>query len=800
MPQSLILRQTGRAFRIHGNHSGYGLRAVRFRVRGAVIRIDLHPGGARLAQLIEKMATPLKIAIVAPTLRILGGQAVQAHRLLKAWASDPDIDAELVPINPTPPLFGRFADVKFVRTLLTQLTYWPTLLTRLRRVDVVHVFSASYLSFLLAPMPAVLIARLLRKPVVLNYRSGEAPDHLRRSRIARWLLGQVDSNIVPSAFLQEVFSRFGIASEIIPNIVDVNLFAFRDRPRFAPRLVSTRNFEPLYNVSCTLQAFEIVQSRYPDATLTLVGSGSQADLLRQEVAARGLRNVRFTGAVPPAEMWRHYADADIYLQTPEIDNMPTSILEAFASGCAVVSTSAGGVPAILTDEVHGYLVPCGDAAAAAERVIRLVEDPESARRMAGSARESCEAYRWTSVRGRWLALYRRLAEAAPPSHNVVAKTPDSECNTTREGPPRLHVALVAPTLRILGGHAVQADRLLTCWADDPEVRASLLPINPVPPAPFTALSRVKFVRTVVTQVLYWPLLFRQLRSADIAHVFSASYWSFLLSPLPAIVVSRLLGKPVIMNYRSGEAPDHLKRSGVARFVLRRADLNVVPSIFLHDVFCQFGISTEIIPDIVDVNRFAFRLRETFQPRILCTRNFEPLYNIPCTLRAFAIIQKAYPEASLTLVGSGTQWDALQRLTHSLTLRNVRFVGAVRPDDMWRHYAEADIYLQTPDIDNMPASVIEAFASGCVVVSTDAGGVPTILTDGVNGYMVPCGDYRAAAERAIRVIEDPETARRLAAAARESCERYRWVAVRSQWLSAYQRLLKPVAAVTRTINA
>ena len=65
-------------------------------------------------------------------------------------------------------------------------------------------------------------------------------------------------------------------------------------------------------------------------------------------------------------MWRYYAAADIYLQTPEIDNMPTSVLEAFASGCAVVSTAAGGVPTILTDGVHGYLVPCGDDAAAAD--------------------------------------------------------------------------------------------------------------------------------------------------------------------------------------------------------------------------------------------------------------------------------------------------------------------------------------------------------------------------------------------------------------------------------------------------
>jgi L-malate glycosyltransferase len=358
------------------------------------------------------MSSRLKVAIVAPTLRILGGQAVQAHRLLQAWNADPEVDAELVPINPLPPLFPRLTNIKFIRTVVTQLTYWPTLVKRLRHVDVVHVFSASYFSFLLAPTPAVVIARLLRKPVVLNYRSGEAPDHLQRSWIARAVLRRVDANAVPSAFLQQVFARFHIGAEIIPNIVDLERFAFRRRDDFGPRLLCTRNFEPLYNVTCTLRAFEIVQARFPDATLTLVGAGSQAELLRQEVAARGLRNVRFIGAVPPADMWRYYAEADIYLQTPDIDNMPTSVLEAFASGCVVVSTDAGGVPTILADGVHGYLVPCGDARAAADRVIRLLEQPEHAGELAANARASCEEYRWSRVRDRWLALYRRIAQSA----------------------------------------------------------------------------------------------------------------------------------------------------------------------------------------------------------------------------------------------------------------------------------------------------------------------------------------------------------------------------------------------------
>ena len=148
----------------------------------------------------DRGSQPVRVAIVAPTMGILGGQAVQADRLLRAWQGDPDVYAWLVPINPIPPgAFRRAVDIKYVRTIATQFCYWPQLFRELRRADVVHVFSASYFSFLLAPLPAVLIAKLLGKPVVMNYRSGQAPDHLRRSAIARGTLRWVERNAVPSA-------------------------------------------------------------------------------------------------------------------------------------------------------------------------------------------------------------------------------------------------------------------------------------------------------------------------------------------------------------------------------------------------------------------------------------------------------------------------------------------------------------------------------------------------------------------------------------------------------------------------
>ncbi|MEZ5286658.1 MAG: glycosyltransferase family 4 protein [Vicinamibacterales bacterium] len=356
------------------------------------------------------MKARLRVAIVAPTLEILGGHSVQAHALLEGWRDDPDVEAWLVPINPAPAgWLARARRVKYARTVVTQAAYWPLLWRELRRADVVHVFSASYASFLLSPLPALLVSAALGRPALLNYHSGEAPDHLRRSAVARRALARAPHRAVPSRFLAEVFGSFGLDAEVIPNLVDRARFRFRRRDPLGARLLSTRNLEPLYDVACTLRAFRLIQARRPDATLTVVGDGSQAAPLAEHAASLGLRGVRFVGRVPPEDMPRYYDEADIYVQSPRIDNMPLSVLEAFASGLPVVSTDVGGVPAILTHETHGLLVPAGDEQQMADAVLGLLARPDEARRLADRGFESTAALTWPRVREQWLAAYRRLA-------------------------------------------------------------------------------------------------------------------------------------------------------------------------------------------------------------------------------------------------------------------------------------------------------------------------------------------------------------------------------------------------------
>ena len=372
----------------------------------------------------------LRVLLVAPSLGILGGQAVQAARLLARFQSEPSLEVSFLPINPRlPGLLGQLQAIKYVRTVLTSLAYVALLLWRVRAYDVIHVFSASYVSFVLAPTPAILIAKLYGKRVLLNYHSGEAEDHLRRwRRTAIPTIRLVDEVAVPSGYLVEVFARFRIGARSIYNFIDTTRFRFRARRPLRPVFFSNRNLESLYNVGCTLRAFQLIQRRFPEATLTVAGDGSQRAELEQLARELNLRGTTFLGRVEQSRMHELYECADIYLNSSDIDNMPVSLLESYAAGLPVVTTDAGGIPHILTHEQTGMMVRRGDHEALAACAIRLLEDGALAERITSNALAACRRYSWEAVREEWLSLYFELAREDSRAH-ATALPPRAESKT-----------------------------------------------------------------------------------------------------------------------------------------------------------------------------------------------------------------------------------------------------------------------------------------------------------------------------------------------------------------------------------
>src|SRR5262245_17223510 len=326
----------------------------------------------------KQRSKPIRVCVVAAPPDWIGGQAVQAARLLEGLKREPGVEAELLPIHPRlPGALQLLHEIKYVRTAVYTIAYLALLLLRLPRFDVAHIFAASYFSFVIAPAPAVLIAKLYGKRVLLNYHSGEAEDHLRRwPRSTRLIFSLSDRVVAPSRYLVGVFARFGIDAEAVSNTAPLERFAFRERRPLRPTLLSNRNLESHYNVSDTLRAFALIERRVPDARLIVAGDGGERARLRAMAAKLGIKRVEFIGAAPPDRMPELYDRADIFVNSSLVDNMPLSLIEAFACGLAVVSSNAGGIPHLVTEGETGLLSPCGDYEALAANVVRLLEDQQ----------------------------------------------------------------------------------------------------------------------------------------------------------------------------------------------------------------------------------------------------------------------------------------------------------------------------------------------------------------------------------------------------------------------------------------
>jgi glycosyltransferase involved in cell wall biosynthesis len=277
---------------------------------------------------------------------------------------------------------------------------------------------------------------------------------------------------------------------------------------------------------------------------------------------------------------------------------------------------------------------------------------------------------------------------------------------------------------------------------------------------------------------------------QVIHLFANSGWAWHLFAAPALLAARWRGAPIIVNYRGGHADRFLARApGHVLRSMRRANLRVTPSPFLQRVFAKHGLEAEVVPNIIDLTRFQPAPARDFgsAPHIVVARNLEPIYDIATAIRALLIVRQRFVDATMTVAGSGPELPALQALVTNLGLnRAVSFVGRIDNAAMPKLYALADCMVNSSTVDNMPISLLEAFASGLPVVSTDSGGIPDMMVHEVSGLLVPVGDPGAMGHAVCRVLQDRALAARLASAGRCEAEKYAWPRVRQQWLDAYRR--------------
>lgn len=349
------------------------------------------------------------------------------------------------------------------------------------------------------------------------------------------------------------------------------------------------------------------------------------------------------------------------------------------------------------------------------------------------------------------------------------------------------VCVVGPMPPPSGGMANQCEqlvRLLRAEGADVDLVRTNAPYRPA------WIGNLPWLRAGWRLLPYLAALWRGIGSARVVHVFANSGWAWHLLAAPALAVARIRGVPAIVNYRGGLADGFL--ASAPRHVLRSlagAVLRVTPSEFLLRVFAKHGLTTEVIPNVIDLSRFTWRPPRAAgdAPHLVVTRNLEAIYDIATAIRAFAMLRANKPDARLAVAGTGPQLAELQALAVTLGVADaVTFTGRIENADIAALYADADIALNPSTADNMPISILEALASGVPVVSTCAGGIPDLVRHEHTALLVAVGDHAAMAAAALRILQDDALAQRLSDNGREHVTRFAWPNVRTLWQAAYRQ--------------
>lgn len=274
-------------------------------------------------------------------------------------------------------------------------------------IALIEVFSGP--SFIWAEITTYLLKALKKKAILALY-GGNLPNFGKSHSLrVRRLFSSADKVIAPSYYLIEGMKEYCSEIKLLRYGVDIDEFPYRHRDNPKPKLVTLRAIHEIYNPPLAPKVLGFIVDKYPDASLVMIGANKYDgswEKTEHTISDLGITDkVRMTGRIPRSEVPINLNNADIYLNTPNIDNTPLSIAEAMACGLCIVSTNIGGLPYIIKNGENALLVPPDHPEAMGKAVLQILEERGLASRLSTNARREAEQYSWSTVITKWEELF-----------------------------------------------------------------------------------------------------------------------------------------------------------------------------------------------------------------------------------------------------------------------------------------------------------------------------------------------------------------------------------------------------------
>ena len=223
----------------------------------------------------------------------------------------------------------------------------------------------------------------------------------------------------------------------------------------------------------------------------------------------------------------------------------------------------------------------------------------------------------------------------------------------------------------------------------------------------------------------------------------------------------------------------------------RCDFVTCPSSALAKSLSENGLykPVEVVHNCVDTDIFVPTVRGNRKPSLVYMGRLSYEKSIDVVIKAFKIILDKLPDLRLSIVGDGPERASLEKLTVLLGIESkVNFLGVKRGADLVRALQDNDIFLTASASENMPLSIIEAMATGLPVIGVNALGIPEIVRNGENGFLVQPNSPDEMAKVTLKLLGDKVLLEKLGKGANSSAQNYSRGKVAEKLETLYTKLI------------
>ncbi len=306
---------------------------------------------------------------------------------------------------------------------------------------------------------------------------------------------------------------------------------------------------------------------------------------------------------------------------------------------------------------------------------------------------------------------------------------------------------------------------------------------------------VRHYPKIIRHLVYAYKLWSEAKQADIIYALDS-----ISVGIPALLVAKITRKPFLLRLGGDYAweqgrnrfgltntldeylVDRSSRPLMVRLlawlqtrVATRAVQVVAPSEYLKSVFMKWGVEetkieviySALLPIEVDGTKEELREQLSFTtPTIISAGRLVPWKGFHILLQVAATLIKKYPALTLVIAGDGPEEARLKQKTEELGIApSVRFVGRISKKALGASVKAADVFVLNTAYEGLSHQLVEVMDLGTPIVTTPAGGNIELITDSVDGFLVPFNDAEKLGEAIERILDHPETRTRIVQSAR-----------------------------------